>query len=351
VTDLSSGRRAPPWRRPGPWLLAGLILGASAIPGGLAAAHLIRVAPLVGYGHLEAGMSANFTNVQMTDKPSYSPRSLNVSAVSGALEVNVRLNNTASALAHTFTVVNVSQSGIPVNRSLTPVQLTNYFATYPPTIAENVSAGKAVWANFSVPASTKFQSLEFVSTIPYQFQAGMWGFLNLTPAGPTYVLEDNATPTLSFVPNVLSTPTGVTGSITVHVHVLNTGNVGHTFTVSSQPNVTYASVGSLVRPHAPLSNASIPSSGSNWSNFTVPGIGVYEYICTVPGHFAGGMYGFLYVGVPVPPPPAIPSTAIAAVPVLIGSGILLGVGLFLTLSSAFVGRFPKPPSPGAGHHP
>jgi uncharacterized cupredoxin-like copper-binding protein len=346
VTDAPSAHPSGGWRRPGPWLLAGLVLAAVSLPGGLAAAHLVHVGPGVGYGHAASG-TANLT-VNLTDAPAYSPRILHASA-SGSLTVSIELRNVGT-LAHTFTLENLSQAGVPLNRSWTPPQLKQFFATNGSLANVNVTANKTAYANFSLPASTAIRSFEFASTIPYQFQAGMWGFLNVTPLGPTYSLQDNTTNSLSFVPNVLSTPAGatITGPVTFHVLVTNLGSLSHTFTVAAERNTTLTNLGPL-NSHTPLVNVSINSSGEAVAKFTVPGVGVYEYVCTIAGHFAGGMFGFLYVGVPVPAPPPSPSTAIVAVPVLAGSAVLLGIGLVLALGSAYVGRVPRRPGPGGPH--
>jgi uncharacterized cupredoxin-like copper-binding protein len=346
VTDPPCARSSGPWRRPGVWLLASLVLAAVSAPGGLAAAHVLRVAPTVGYAHPLAS-SANFS-VRLTDTPAYAPGFLNAT-VNGTVSVSVHLDNVGS-IAHTFTVVAANQSGVVLNRSLTPANLSSYFVAYPPQANVNVSAGTSAWANFTLAASSAFRSFEFVSVLPYQFQAGMWGFLNLTPTGPTLVLSDNTTNLPSFVPDILSTGTSVHGQVTLDVLVTNLGDEGHTFTVSSQPNVTFTDLSSL-KTHLPLANETVPSGPPLfvWANFTVPGVGIYEYVCTVAGHFEGGMYGFLYVGVPVPAAPPSPSTAIVAVPLLAGAAVLLGIGLALALAVAYTGRFPKRPSPPGSH--
>jgi uncharacterized cupredoxin-like copper-binding protein len=346
VTGAPRLRPSGGWRRPGPWLLASLVLAAASVPGGLAAARLLPSAPTVGVGHPEA-TPANFS-VNLTDAPAYQPRYLNAT-VSGGATVSVHLDN-LGGLAHTFTVVNSSQAGVVLNRSWTPQQLDAYFTANGSLVNVNVSAGASAWANFSVPSATSFQSFEFVSTIPYQFQAGMWGFLNLTSSGATVMLTENTTNSFSFVPNALSAGPSVHGAVTLHVLVTNQGSLSHTFTVAGQSNVTLTTIGYFAS-HPPLANVSVPDSpgGSVWANFTVPGVGVYEYVCTVPGHFIQGMFGFLYVGVPVPPPPPSPSTAIVAIPVLAGSGVLLGVGLALAVASSYAGQFPKKPAE-PGHH-
>ncbi len=351
MTDASHRRPAVGWRRPGPWVLAGLLLAAISLPGGLAAAHVVRVAPEVGVARplVAPATTTNYSEaVNLTDQPAFAPRSLNAT-VNGTVQVSIALDNNGS-LAHTFTVVNASQAGVVLNRSWTPEELDAYFAANGSLANVNVSGGHHAFANFSLPANSSFRSFEFVSIVPYQFQAGMWGFLNLTPAGPTLMLSENTTTTLQFVPNVLSAGPSVHGSVTLHVLVTNEGDLSHTFTVVAQSNVTLTTI-TYFASHTPLVNVSVPASagGTVWANFTVPGIGVYEYACTVQGHFQNGMYGFLYVGVPVPPPPPTPSTAIVAVPVLLGSAALLGVGAVFAVGSALTGRFPK--RPPAGEHP
>ena len=283
-------------------------------------------------------------SVNLTDAPTYAPRYLNA-AVSGAVNVSVRLRNTG-AIAHTFTVENASQAGVILNRSWTPENLTAYFATHPPLENVSVPAGLSAWANFSLNASTTFRSFEFVSTIPYQFQAGMWGFLNLTPTGSTLVLSVSTTDLLQFQPDTLSAGPSVQVPVTLDILVTNLGNLSHTFTVSSQPNVTVTSLASFAT-HPPLANVTVPAGPGQyvWANFTVPAVGVYEFVCMADEHFEAGMFGFLYVGVPVAALPPSPSTAILWIPVLVGSAVLLGLGLSLALVASFIGRFPRKPGP------
>ena len=348
MTEPTHWRASSVGHRPGPWIAAALLLAATALPGGLAAAHLVRTAPLVGVARPLAGTNVTFAT-NLTDAPAFVPRYLNAT-VSGTVNVSVDLHNTGST-THTFTVVNASNSSTVLDRSWTPQALTTYFATYPPSVNVSVAGGKSAWANFSLVPSATFRSFEFVSTIPYQFQAGMWGFLNLTPLGPTFVLSENATDIPAFVPNVLSAGPSVHGPVTLDIHLVDLGSEAHTFTLAPQPNVTLTTIGYFAT-HAPLANQSFAPSAPKpiWANFTVPAVGVYEYVCTITGHFTAGMYGFLYVGVPVPPPPATPSTAIVAIPILVGSAVLLGVGVVLALGSAYLGRLPKKP-PSGGPHP
>ncbi len=346
MNEPRSDPSGPPAGRPGVWLLGALVLAAVALPGGLAEAHLVPSAPRIGVGHAVSGTNLSF-DVGLTDAPAYAPRYLSAT-VNGTVNVSVDLRNVGE-IAHSFTLVNASRSGTVLNRSWSPQNLSSYFATYPPLRNVTVAAGSSDWANFSLPANGSFRSLEFVSIVPYQFQAGMWGFLNLTPTGPTVVVEENTTDQFQFVPNVLSAGASVHGQVTMHVHITNQGNLDHTFTVSPTSNYTLTTIG-YFSTVTPLANVTVNSSATTWANFSVPGPGVYEYACTVLGHFQQGMWGLLYVGVPVPPPPPSPSTAIVEIPVLVGSAVLLGVGLALAVGAAYTGRLPKRPRTGDDYH-
>jgi hypothetical protein len=135
--------------------------------------------------------------------------------------------------------------------------------------------------------------------------------------------------------------------------VTNTGSLGHTFTVSPLANYTLspANFTTTFATNAPLVNAPIPSGAgsSAWANFTIRGPGVYQYVCTISGHFANGMTGFLYVNIPPPAPPVAPSTAVVDTWILAGSAILLGVGVVVAVVASYSGRFPSKPSSHEKH--
>lgn len=313
-----------------------------AAAGGARAVPFLSVAPEVGYAHTVASSETVYLN--LTDAPAFVPRA--ISAAPGST-VAVHLNNTGH-LAHSFTLSN--QSGVRLNRSWSPAALNASFVAHPPIVNVSVPAGGAAWANFSIPATDGFDSFEFVSQVPYQFQSGMWGFLNITSSTPGLVLSENTTDAFQFVPAILSAqPAHFPANVAIDVH--NLGVLAHTFTVAPQTNVTLSSVG-YFKANAPLSNISIPTTGSKsaWANFTVLAPGVYEYVCTVSGHFQNGMFGYLYAGVPVPPPVAPPSTAIVETWVLAGSAILLGIGGLIVVVAGFSGRFARTPPPSHGSH-
>jgi uncharacterized cupredoxin-like copper-binding protein len=341
VTDVRTRRLSPPVRRALPWLVAALLVTTIGLPSA-AAFGAIPAAPEVGYGHTLSGNAS--VKVNMTDAPAFSPRALNGSA--GAT-LSIHLFN-LGAYNHSFTLSKVPN--VVLNPTWSPARLDAFFARNGSLANVSVAPGTNAWANVSFNASVGGDSFEFVSQVPYQFQAGMSGFVNLSASGPGIELMENTTDSPGFIPTVLATlPTHY--PLIVDVLVTNLGNDGHTFTVSSLSNYTLlaGNFSQTFAQNAPLVNQAIPggSGAQAWANFTVRAPGVYQYICTVAGHFAAGMTGLLYVGVPPPPPVQPPSTAIVETWVLIGSTVLLGIGVLVAVVASYTGRFP---SRSAGHH-
>jgi uncharacterized cupredoxin-like copper-binding protein len=327
-------------------VLAGAVLAAS-VPT-IALAQTLPLAPRVGYAH--PGAANTTVVVNLTDTPAFAPSKITIPSNSS---VFVHLFNIGN-LTHTFTLVALSQANVTLNRSITPAELDAYFAANGSQANVTLAPGQNAWANLTYAASNYTRSFEFVSITPYQFQAGMFGFLNVSSAAPPQVLYDNATSTFSFVPALLSvTPPGGKGATTVAVEITNVGSFPHTWTLVAQSNVSIPTVGYFTSK-PPLINVTIPATdgGTAWANFTVPAPGVYEFVCTVPGHFQAGMLGYLYVGVAVTPPPPPPSTAVVEVGVLVGALVLLGIGVLLVGGAGLVGRFGPPRGPDEEHgHP
>jgi uncharacterized cupredoxin-like copper-binding protein len=321
------------------WLVAGgvvaLLLGLLVAPAGHIPSSRVHAAA-TGGGPGGGGATINVT-VNATDAPAFVPNGF--SAPAGD-RVALRLVN-QGGIDHTFTVASNGSAVLP--RTLSPAQLYHYFQKNISWVNVSLPPGSTRWVNLSVPATAAGSSFEFVSVIPYQFQAGMFGFFNVTgaPAGPGTTLETNATTGLSFVPSLLGVqPTHY--PVAVDVLVTNVGALPHTFTIESQPNVTLSptSFYATFKAAPPAANVSVPNPGSTaWANFTLTKPGVYEFICEVLGHFSNGMFGFLYVGVPVPAI-AVPSTEIVAPILLEGGGALLGLGVVLVIAATLTGRFP-----------
>jgi uncharacterized cupredoxin-like copper-binding protein len=324
--------------------VSGLLLASIGLPT-VAGLSIVTVAPEVGYAH-PLVQSENRT-VNLTDHPSFSPQFLSFPA---GIMVSLHLVN-VGIYSHTFTLAKTP--GARLSPTLSPAQVDAFFAQNGTFANVSVAPGGQGWANLTLNSTQGFDSYEFASVVPYQFQAGMWGLLNVTSAVPGLVLSENTTDSLAFVPNVLSaSPTHY--PVVVAVLVDNEGNFGHTFTMVPQSNVSLLSTNytEYFGSHPPTVNANVPSgAGSSvWANFTIFAPGVYQYICEISGHFANGMYGFFYVGVPVPAPPAAPSTAIVGGWVLAGSAILLGVGVVFAAMAALAGRFPPRSNAPGQHH-
>lgn len=308
------------------------------------AISLVPSAPMVGLAHPASGNSS--VTVNMTDAPRFVPRSLVGNASS---TVSIHLVNQGQ-YNHTFTLSKVPN--VVLNPSWTPTELSGFFARNGSLANVSLAPGRQGWANISLNASTGGDSFEFVSLVPYQFQAGMWGFLNVTVSGASLLLSENTTDHYQFIPDELgASPTHY--PVKLDVLVTNTGSLGHTFTVAPQTNVTLSPTNftQYFTAHPPLVSVNVPSGAGSavWANFTVPAPGVYQYICEITGHFSNGMFGFLYVGVPVPPPPVPPSTALIETWVLAGSGALLAIGIAIAVVASFTGRFPRPPGSHGGH--
>lgn len=337
------GRSASGWRRASPWLAAGILLAVAAASNGTGHLPRFDAVPSVGYAHPATNSETLYLN--LTDKPAFKPRAIGAAP---GMKVSILLHNSGT-LEHSFTLSN--QSGKLVPSSDDPAQLYAYFAAHPPIV--NVSAAPGTndtWANFTVAGNASFDSFEFVSVVPYQFQAGMWGYLNISSSLPPVALSDNTTNSFSFQPSSLSI-SPAQYPVNVQVTVTNLGTYQHTFTLSGQPNVTLTTIG-YFHTNPPLANISIPDvvGHSAMASFAIKLPGIYEYVCTIPGHFTEGMFGFLYVGVPVPAPPAPPSTAIFDTWLLAGSLALLGIGVLLVAVAGFTGRFPQAPPPSHGDH-
>ncbi|MGD0718191.1 MAG: multicopper oxidase domain-containing protein [Thermoplasmata archaeon] len=347
MTFEATKTRPGPLRRALPWFVAGLLLAGIGVPGTAFAMNGFSGGPRVGEGHpIPLSGGTQQVRIVMSDTPAYSPSAITAN-VSSNLSVDV-VNN--GSLAHTFTISPVTNFEIPKN--WTPAQLDDFYTMEGALANVNVSAGQQVWANFSLNSSVAPGSYEFYSLIPYQFQAGMSGTI-LVQGGPGIALSENTTDGLMFVPNILSvTPT--TYPVTVDVLVTNLGNDGHTFTISPLSNVTIlpSNFTQFFQQHSPVANSQVPpgAGGTVWANFTIDAPGVYQYICTITGHFANGMTGELYVGVAVPPTPPSPSTAIVQVGILIGGAVLLGIGVAIVVLAAFTGRLPPKPKAPEGSH-
>jgi uncharacterized cupredoxin-like copper-binding protein len=111
---------------------------------------------------------------------------------------------------------------------------------------------------------------------------------------------------LLFTPNSFE----VTPGENVTVTVTQLDDLQHTFTLLSAANFTFnqtdssGAISAFLAKHPPLVNLNISgTTGATVSaTFRAPPLGVYEYLCLVPGHFQSGMWGLMGSGVAVGPP-------------------------------------------------
>jgi uncharacterized cupredoxin-like copper-binding protein len=279
--------------------------------------------------------------ISLTDTPSFDPNNL---TVANGTAVSFSLKNVGT-LNHTFALLKTPNLIIP--RNVTPQQLDAMVANatwvnYP--LTPGASAGFNVTFTAPFTNGSSLATFEYLSTVPYQYQSGMFGYVNVTsaPKGPPQVLFLNGTGSYQWVPQDLGV--SVT-SLPVSIAVLagDIGGLDHTWTLDPTPNDTAINPStwpSVLAAHPPPPGANVTLSGggaSTWANFTLTKPGIYTFICTIPGHYANGMNGSLYVNVPIPTV-VTPSSALVNPALLAGAGGLFVAGVILVAVAAFKKR-------------
>ncbi len=332
-------------------LVAAVVLLAVVLPLVAPVAHAEELGRELGMPHLSAPAAvAPHVNVTIntTDVPAFVPNAIHATA---GQNLTITLVNSGT-FNHTFTLSPNGTENFPRNWS--PAQLSAYFSAHTPLVNISMPANSMTKVNVSVNASMAGGDFEFVSLVPYQFQAGLYGYLNVTPpVSSTLTFYVNASDSYKFVSDTLDGSSVTKFPVSVTVFLGTLGVLSHTFTLSALPNynLSTANYTTFFAQHVPLVNIPVPLSAGTYNNgsFIINAPGYYEFICSIQGHFANGMFGFLYVGIPVVEPyvPVI-STAIVQSEVLIGGGSLLGIGVVLAVAAGIAGRFP--PSKPAGSH-
>ena len=121
----------------------------------------------------------------------------------------------------------------------------------------------------------------------------------------TSSIDVTATTSLSYAPNEFQ---DVATNTSISLSFTDASSLAHTFTIIGKEGWVIPSTISptdfdkLVYGKSPkvLYNLNISSAGTTPGNFTSPGPGWYEFVCTEPGHFASGMYGFIAFGMNLP---------------------------------------------------
>ena len=104
----------------------------------------------------------------------------------------------------------------------------------------------------------------------------------------------------TFDPNTFdNVPTNTTISVTL----TNGDTIPHTFTILDREGYVIKqsdSLTSLLATYGNLTNVVADGGTTATQSFPSPGTGWYEFVCTEPGHFAAGMYGFIAFGEALP---------------------------------------------------
>ncbi len=134
----------------------------------------------------------------------------------------------------------------------------------------------------------------------------------------------------------------VTPGDNVTVSIVQTDDVGHTFTLSSVAGYTFdtsnstSSLMAFFAAHPPLVNFSIPAGEATYTtSFIAPPFGLYEYVCLISGHFQAGMRGILGSG---EPGAAIAADTGPGAAVFIISGTIAGLVVLAIVLGFVVGR-------------
>jgi uncharacterized cupredoxin-like copper-binding protein len=334
-------------------LAASLLLLAVVLPLVAPIARASHAGQELGQPHISAAPAVpSHVNVTINTSaaPAFVPNAIHATAGQN-LTITLHNNGTYN---HTFTLSSNGTEQFPLNWS--PTQLSAYFTAHPPLLNVTMAAHSTNTVNLSVNSTMAGGHFEFVSLVPYQFQAGLYGFLNVTPPITTEMtFYVNASNSLVFVSDELNASTVTAFPFGVTVFFGNLGSLSHTFTLSPLPNYNLSSANftTFFTQHLPLVSIPVPTSTGTYNNgsFVITAPGYYEFICTIPGHFASGMFGFLYAGVPEPAPviPVVLSSAIVQSEVLIGGGSLLGIAVVLAVAAWIAGRV-RPSRPDEGHY-
>jgi uncharacterized cupredoxin-like copper-binding protein len=124
------------------------------------------------------------------------------------------------------------------------------------------------------------------------------------PAGAT-TIDVTASNGFAFTPNTFEQ---VATNTTISVSFTDATSLVHTFTIIGREGwvipstISETAFSNLVYGKSPavLFNVNASGVGTFPGTFTAPGPGWYEFVCTEPGHFTSGMYGFIAFGMNLP---------------------------------------------------
>jgi len=150
-------------------------------------------------------------------------------------------------------------------------------------------------------------------------------------SGASGTIAVTATTAFSFAPNEFQ---NVPANSNITVDFTDASATAHTFTIIGKEgwvipaSITPTDFNNLVYGDSPsvVFNFNITSPGTLPLSFTSPPPGWYEFVCTEPGHFALGMYGFIAFGMNLPANLTVSTSSQAP-----GAALFIIIGTIVTL--------------------
>jgi nitrite reductase (NO-forming) len=104
-------------------------------------------------------------------------------------------------------------------------------------------------------------------------------------APPPVSLTVEAADSFEYLPSTLSVPAGAQVTLTLK----NSGGLDHNFVVVSESTdpISVTEADAL----GGINAGTVAGGGEKTFTFSAPAAGTYKYVCTIPGHAAGGMVG------------------------------------------------------------
>jgi plastocyanin len=172
------------------------------------------------------------------------------------------------------------------------------------------------------------------------------------PARAASAIDDTGSSSLAVTaePGYAFTPNGIGNlptNTSITVTFTDNDNVPHTFTVIGVQgwviplDIRQSDFDTLVWGSTPkvLVNANATGTDQVTATFTSPGKGWYEFVCTEPGHFQSGMYGFVAFGEPVPANLSVtPADTDPGIAVFIIVGTIVSLVIIALVLGFVVGR-------------
>ncbi len=129
------------------------------------------------------------------------------------------------------------------------------------------------------------------------------GRTDIVDAAGSSTVDVTGTTSYQFQPSGFN---DVAPNTTVQVTFTDAGALSHTFSILDRQGVVIptttssTALNALFTQYGALVVVNASGAGNFPGTFTSPGVGWYEFVCQIPGHFQSGMYGFIAFGEALP---------------------------------------------------